>query len=108
LGEHGLFVHGLTIESQILPVYGYGQKQLNVKPLALGTHVPPFRHGVGSAGFVGHGERGISQRVPENNDWLHIQTKPRVEPVILFGEFVVSGKHVPLFKPKKSIDFLNR
>ena len=33
------------IKSQLIPEYGYGHKQLNVKPLTLGTHVPPFRHG---------------------------------------------------------------
>ena len=42
--------------------------------------MPPFRHGDGIAGFVGHGEMRISQRTPEYNDWLHTHTYPRNDP----------------------------
>ncbi|CAF4605854.1 unnamed protein product, partial [Rotaria magnacalcarata] len=46
---------------------------LYVEPLALGTHLPPLRHGDGIAGFVGHGGIRSSQRVPEYNVELHMQ-----------------------------------
>ena len=67
LGEHGFVEQGSIIWSQVSPVYGNGQKQVNPRPLELGTHVPPLRHGDGAPGVVGHGGTIISHRVPLNN-----------------------------------------